>query len=627
MNYRSDIDGLRALAVLPVILFHAGFSLFKGGFSGVDIFFVISGYLITSIILQQQQGNNFSILAFYERRARRILPALFLVMFSCIPFALYFLWPNDLENFGQSLVATVLFSNNILLFLTSTDYWGLGAEFKPLLHTWSLGVEEQYYLIFPILMLALSAFKLRAMLLFFILLASISFALSLYLSSIAAYHAASFYLLPSRFWQILIGSCCAIYLNQLPLHYSMPLLSRNILSGLGFIIIIISFLTLDSTSGQSLALLLPTLGAALIIIFSDSQTIIGKFLSLRPLVLIGLISFSLYLWHQPIYAFLRASSLIPPSTINYLFAIVVTFILSVFSFKVETYFRDLQKVSSKLFFSFATFSACFLISIGTYFHFSSGMYSSYDSLMVSQSEEIYPLDRITQMSSSDKINIAPPTNFFVDSLNSSNKNAAYVNKSFTYLNKEFSYPDKKNLLVFGDSFSRDFINMGSANNYFSDHEVSFINFNCFEAQHPITPSNLKVLHEADVAIISYRQLLSEDDVQCLNEQVKFIQNQGMLLLIVGTKDFGYNMNAPFRRNLISWQSDISHDILEFNTLMKNLYPDIYIDLISLVATDNKVSLYTEDKKFISSDGHHLTYHGARHYGKILFSHPQLSFLQ
>ena len=153
MKYRPEIDGLRALAVIPVILFHAGFDLLSGGFIGVDVFFVISGYLITTILIDDLENKRFSIINFYERRARRILPALFFVMLLCIPFAWMWMLPDALENFGQSLVSTSLFSNNILLMLTSADYWELKAVYKPLLHTWSLAVEEQYYIIFPIFLL------------------------------------------------------------------------------------------------------------------------------------------------------------------------------------------------------------------------------------------------------------------------------------------------------------------------------------------------------------------------------------------------------------------------------------------------------------------------------------------
>ena len=153
-RYRPEIDGLRAIAVIPVILFHAGFPLFSGGFVGVDIFFVISGYLITTIILADLEAGQFSILNFYERRARRILPALYVVMASCVPFAWLWLMPSDAKEFSNSVMAVLVFASNIF-FWRSNNYFDAGSDLKPLLHTWSLGVEEQFYVLFPIfLMLA-----------------------------------------------------------------------------------------------------------------------------------------------------------------------------------------------------------------------------------------------------------------------------------------------------------------------------------------------------------------------------------------------------------------------------------------------------------------------------------------
>ena len=157
MNYRPEIDGLRALAILPVIFFHLGFNLFSGGFLGVDIFFVISGYLITYIIMIEIKEKRFSLVLFYERRARRILPALFLIMFLSSVVGYFLMLPDAYQNFGQSLVSTTLFSNNIFSIITS-DYWDLTSEFKPLLHTWSLGVEEQYYFLIPLILLIIHNF-------------------------------------------------------------------------------------------------------------------------------------------------------------------------------------------------------------------------------------------------------------------------------------------------------------------------------------------------------------------------------------------------------------------------------------------------------------------------------------
>ena len=180
MNYRAEIDGLRALAVIPVIFFHAGFENFRGGFVGVDVFFVISGYLIATIIISELESKEFSIVNFYERRARRILPALFFVALFCLPFAWFWFTPSDLKDFGQSLVAVATFSSNFL-FWRESGYFETSTELKPLLHTWSLSVEEQFYIIFPIFLILTWRFGIKIILivLFSIFLISLLIALSL----------------------------------------------------------------------------------------------------------------------------------------------------------------------------------------------------------------------------------------------------------------------------------------------------------------------------------------------------------------------------------------------------------------------------------------------------------------
>jgi peptidoglycan/LPS O-acetylase OafA/YrhL len=199
MKYRAEIDGLRALAVLPVILFHAGFEWFSGGFVGVDVFFVISGYLITTIIISEMADGKFSIINFYERRARRILPALFFVMAACLPFAWFWLAPTHLKNFGQSLAAVSTFSSNIL-FWWESGYFDTAAELKPLLHTWSLAVEEQFYLLFPLLLMITWRLGVR----WILTLLALLFLCSLALAHWGAYNypTASFYMLPTRGWEL-----------------------------------------------------------------------------------------------------------------------------------------------------------------------------------------------------------------------------------------------------------------------------------------------------------------------------------------------------------------------------------------------------------------------------------------
>ena len=206
--YRGDIEGLRAVAVIPVLLFHFGLTGFTGGYVGVDIFFVISGYLISTILLREIKNNQFSVFGFYDRRVRRIFPALVFVVGITTVFSYFFLLPREFQDYGQSLLATSLFSSNFLFWMEA-GYFDAESHSKPLLHTWSLAVEEQYYLFYPLLLAF--AYRLGRVTLVAILclLASLSFMVSVWLS--AADSSSAFYLLHSRLWELLIGSIIAIH--------------------------------------------------------------------------------------------------------------------------------------------------------------------------------------------------------------------------------------------------------------------------------------------------------------------------------------------------------------------------------------------------------------------------------
>ena len=305
MIYRKEIDGLRAVAVVPVILFHAGLAVFSGGYVGVDVFFVISGYLITTILISELEQGNFSIARFYERRARRILPALFLVMLCCIPFAWIWMLPKELQDFSLSLVAVALFGSNIL-FWRQESYFAPAAELKPLLHTWSLAVEEQYYLLFPLALMLCWRFGRGRV---FLTIAGVAVA-SLLLSEWGWRNApsANFYLAPMRAWELLIGSLCAFWLSGRDLR------PNNRLSLLGLALIVFAiFYYDDATPFPSVYALLPVLGTALIILFGGAGTWVAGMLGARPFVGIGLISYSAYLWHQPLFAFARLRSINEPT--------------------------------------------------------------------------------------------------------------------------------------------------------------------------------------------------------------------------------------------------------------------------------------------------------------------------
>lgn len=332
MNYRSDIDGLRALAVLPVMLFHAGIPGFSGGFVGVDIFFVISGYLITGILLGELARERFSLVGFYERRARRILPALFLVLLACVPFAWLWMLPDQMRSFGQGLVAVSFFVSNIFLWRES-GYFAPAAELNPLLHTWSLAVEEQFYLFFPLLLLFMWRYARGLIVSALVALAVASLALSEVGWRIAP--DANFYLGPTRAWELLFGALCAWRLK------GREQKGQGALAALGLAMILFSILRFDEgTPFPSLYALVPVAGTALIILFSAPTTKTHRLLSQRAFVGVGLLSYSAYLWHQPVFAFARLGPF-PPLGPGPMFGLcLLTLTLAYLSWRyVETPFR------------------------------------------------------------------------------------------------------------------------------------------------------------------------------------------------------------------------------------------------------------------------------------------------
>lgn len=353
MQYRADVDGLRAVAVIPVLLFHAGFATFSGGFVGVDVFFVISGFLITGVIQGDIDAGRFSIAAFYERRCRRILPALFVVLAFSIPAAMLLMLPYQLEGFGWSVLATTAFSSNIY-FWQQSGYFSPVTEWMPLLHTWSLAVEEQYYIVFPVFMLF--AHRLRSAALTAVLVATLL--VSLLLSEYAArqYPSAAFYLTPFRVWELLIGVLVSMHLRHVKLRREVA----EGLSGLGLAMILYSVLAYDEgTRFPGLAALVPCLGAAFIIAGgAKHQTLTALLLKQRLVVGIGLISYSLYLWHWPIFAFMRLrfaqAELDPPMAMA---GLALSFLMASLSwYFVEQPFRRGGALSRKTIFRLAAAS-------------------------------------------------------------------------------------------------------------------------------------------------------------------------------------------------------------------------------------------------------------------------------
>ncbi|WP_159739410.1 acyltransferase family protein [Vibrio atypicus] len=339
IKFRDDISGLRAIAVLLVILYHCGFYTISGGFVGVDVFFVLSGFLITTTIYKELESGSFSYKQFYLRRIRRLLPVLIFILLVSIVAFWFVLLPKDFIRFIDSAGLAFLSFSNFYLKNVTSGYWGANTQLVPLLHTWSLSVEEQFYLIWPTLLLFL--YKIKSRQLLFIVLSSSTIGLMFYSQYLAKTDPSfAYYLLPARAFELLIGALLGIYLKDLP---KLSRSSCNVLSLIGAIGILAPAFLLsagDIFPGYYAAIV--CIATACLLISGNQATqqgIINRWLSSRALVYIGLISYSLYLWHWPITVFFNYLSIEKTASIKAII-LISTFVLSVFSYHcIEQVFR------------------------------------------------------------------------------------------------------------------------------------------------------------------------------------------------------------------------------------------------------------------------------------------------
>lgn len=364
LKYQAHIDGLRAIAVLSVIFFHADVG-FSGGYVGVDVFFVISGYLITGLILKELNAGQFQILEFWERRVRRILPALAVVVIASLVAGWFLYFPEDFKELGQSALAQAMLVSNVYFYLDS-GYFAQGVEVKPLLHTWSLAVEEQFYLLFPFLLMGLNRFSRKSLVPAIVLICGVSFSLSVYDSYF--HPRANFYLLPTRAWELAIGS----FLAAIPAQRASSRCLTESLSLGGFLAILCAVFLYDrETRFPGLAASLPCVGAALII-WTNSHTLtyVGKLLAARPVVFVGLISYSLYLWHWPVLVFFKYWMLGSIPLGQRILLLLASFFIAVLSWRfVEAPFRKrvLLKRRSQIFtFAGITTATLFFAGLAIY---------------------------------------------------------------------------------------------------------------------------------------------------------------------------------------------------------------------------------------------------------------------
>ena len=383
MKYRPEIDGLRAIAVIPVILFHAGFEYFSGGFVGVDVFFVISGYLITTILIEDIENKRFSIVNFYVRRARRILPALTVVTLLTIPIAWLLLSDSSLQKFGNALIGVSTFTSNVV-FWKQQGYFNESAELNPLLHTWSLAVEEQYYILFPLFLILAWRFSKNTAFWMIVVITAISFSLSEW--GWRNKEMANFYLAPTRAWELLLGSVTAFIVQKRGVR------TNNLLASIGITAIIFAVFSYDKTIPfPSVFALVPVLGAVLIILYAKQGTYVANLLSTKHLVGVGLISYSAYLCHQPIFAFSRV--IIGDVDIGIQLSLVLifaTFFLAYLSWRyIEKPFRNRSFLITKSIFILSFLSLLFLLFLGLASKHAVSNYEHRLAQQLSENEFIY----------------------------------------------------------------------------------------------------------------------------------------------------------------------------------------------------------------------------------------------
>ncbi len=631
MKYRSDIDGLRAIAVLPVLLFHAGNPLFSGGYAGVDIFFVLSGFLITSLILPDIATGTFSLTQFYERRIRRILPLLFFVISAALLAAFKIITPGQLDEYARSALAA-LFSVSNIFFWKQDSYFAENATLKPLLHTWSLGVEEQYYIVFPLFLMLLWRFRKSDHLL------KIVAGITLYSFFLANWGGVfdsdiresvthlpvtltpdyGYYLLTTRAWELLCGSLAAILLWQHAKRITkISDRTAYILSWIGLGVILASYFLLDKTTPYPSLYTVPAvLGTVSIILFCRSDNVLYKMLSLRPLVFTGLISYSLYLWHQPVFAFLR--HLFPDiHTIVFYIAIGGVYVLSVASWAfIEKPFRNRTTMpTARLYKIMGAWFIALIILIGaTIYH--KGFIAAYP-----------PFER----------------QFYMNK----NERGQYVEKRFDAL-RNASFPDniRHNLLIIGDSHAQDFTNILFESSQNAKWNISTLQMKA-RCQIYIGPDDI------------FPFINTEDHPLCREQRIKFFQDFSERasqadriilaaswklwaaerlvttleaiqkaapqaeIIVIGQKYFGTLTYQDYLRKLAQDSAPITLPInaenIAINTTLKmKAKGQQFIDLYDLFCNRGTACpLLSPEGHVISYDGGHLTQDGATYIGRVL----------
>ncbi len=562
--YRNDIDGMRALAVIAVILFHFGY--LPNGYLGVDVFFVISGFLITGILYNQLLEQRFAVLPFYYRRIRRILPLVIFITLVAFIIGLLVMLPSDLERLCQSIVATNIFGNNVLQYVATGDYWDVINEYKPLLHTWSLGIEEQYYILYPFLFLFFKKGRGKGLL---PILVGITI-LSLIVFSLPYFdEAAVFYLLSFRFFELSLGGIVAIL-------FSSKRLNQNLSPFLLIALIAFFCIDLPEPAIRLRQALVVGVSALLLITANRKSRIASRVLENPVARFIGKISFSLYMWHYLLLAFTRYAITDQLTNSHMLLLGMMTLILSVGSYYfIENPFRDDKRINNKTF--RLTIILFYLITTvgGIIVYSKGGVIRDMPELDIKRSEA------------------------------KRNMHFQYNYKVFEK-NKEFGNTDDLKILVVGNSFARDWVNILKESTYEDALDIAYTYY--------LTDKE-DLVNEANLIFFSSMKK------RTVNSYVDQYQLDTNVVWCIGNKNFGVSNGIFYNakgHEYCDQRVEMRRDILVKNAVRKAEWGRRYIDLLEMAMDeDNFVPIFTDNCKFISQDCKHLTKAGAAYYARLL----------
>ncbi|MBQ8207798.1 MAG: acyltransferase [Clostridia bacterium] len=577
-----ELDFLKALAIVSVIFYHIGFQQF--GYLGVDIFFVINGFLVVGSILKNIEESRFSYVKFLFDRLLRLWPIVLIATAVCMLIGFWCMLPDDYENLAQSAIASNFFATNVLSCITTKDYWNVANEFKPLMHTWYLGILVQSYFIIPIIPIISKKVKINCRLfcgIAFSVLALIS--LVLYLSP-AFSDSEKFYYLPFRFFEIALGAIIACFIDRIKSKNKAILYVGQLI--ILFVIISILFVPAISLSA-SFKLLTVCFGTALLVLLFNvtncGNTIYSRIISIPAEI--GKCSFSIFIWHQVIIAFIRYTLKTDFSITDILIYLFVVAVISFVSYRfIEKPLSAIKKSKSKkIIVTVLCILCCIITSFGAlYVYLNAGVVRDVPELDISK-------DNVHR-----------------------NMHAEYCDRGYSYDN-DFTTTDKVKVLVIGDSFGRDWINILLESEISDKLEISYI----YPYNEDYVLSKSARLDEADLIFRASSNSSNLENSQSIEKWY----DQGKVY-VIGNKRFGECNGIIYnKRNTADYFSQsikLDDEFIQINEKLKSAYGDHFIDMITPVMNeDGTIRVFSSDNRFISQDCLHLTKAGAQYYASIL----------